>query len=99
MVLLAEDVHYRVSPQVNGHEIGGAPCERSATARPDCRPRRSPIVQSLTFVSFILMLGGVVPPGASCDYFVARQDLAGLDIRQSFDPTVPRGEIDSGEFE
>jgi len=45
------------------------------------------------------MLGGVVPPGASCDYFVARQDLAGLDIRQSFDPTVPRGEIDSGEFE
>ena len=99
MVLLAEDFHYRVSPQVNDHEIGGAPCEGPATARPDCRPRRSPMVRSPKFVSFILTLGGVVPPGASRDYLVARQDFAGLDIRQSFDPTVPGGEIDPGEFE
>src|SRR5262249_8922380 len=41
--LLAEDFHYRVSPQVNDHEIGGARYEGSATARPDCRPRQSPI--------------------------------------------------------
>src|SRR5260370_23086974 len=43
--------------------------------------------------------GGVVPPGASRDYFVSRQNLAGLEIRQALDPTVPRGEIDPGEFE
>src|SRR5215471_9442129 len=85
----------RVSPQVNDHKIGGAPCEGSATARPDCRPRRSPIVCSLKFVS-ILTLGGVVAPTALRDYFVARQDLAGFGIRQSFDPTVPRAEIDPG---
>jgi hypothetical protein len=79
--------------------LGGAPCEGSATARPDCRPRQPPIVRSPKFVSFTLTLGGVVPPGASRDYFVARQNLAGLEIRQSLDPTVPRGEIDPGEFE
>jgi hypothetical protein len=89
---------YRVSPEVNDHEIGGAPCEGSATMRPDCRPRGSPVVRS-TILSFTLTLGGVVPPGASRDYFVGRQDLAGLEIRQALDPTVPRGEIDPGEFE
>ena len=99
MVLLAEDVHYRVSPQVNDHENWQRALRRLGAGRPDCRPRRSPIVRSPKFVSFILTPGGVVPPGASRDYFVPRQDLAGLDIRQSFDPTVPRGEIDSGEFE
>jgi hypothetical protein len=50
-------------------------------------------------ISFILTLGGVVPPGASRDYFVARQNLAGLEIRQSLDPTVQGAEIDPGEFE
>jgi hypothetical protein len=62
-------------------------------------PCGSAVVRSPKFVSFILTLGGVVPPGASRDYFVARQNLAGLDIGQSLDPTVPRGEIDPREFE
>jgi hypothetical protein len=86
--------------EVNDHQKnGGAPCEGPTTARPDCRLRRSAVVRSPEFVSFILALGGVVPPGASRDYFVGRQNLAGLEIGQSLDPTVPRAEINPGEFE
>jgi hypothetical protein len=77
--------------EVNDHE--------RALRRPGDGTSGSPATRAPKFVSFILTLGGVVPPGASRDYFVARQNLAGVEIGQSLDPTVPRGEIDPGEFE
>ena len=104
---ITREDHHDFSPDAQTHarsggqwrRLGRAPYEGLATARPDCRPRWSPIVRSPKFVSFTLTLGRMVPPGASRDDFVSRQNLAGLEIRQSLDPTVPRGEIDPGEFE
>jgi hypothetical protein len=85
--------------EVNDHQKNG----RAPGERPDDGTSGLPATQvssgALTVVSFILALGGVVPPGASRDYFVARQNLAGLEIGQSLDPTVPRREINPGEFE